>query len=885
MTVKKSLSLYRAKRDFTRTAEPSGDRAPEPGDYPRFVIQKHDATRLHYDLRLEVDGVFKSWAVTKGPSPDPHEKRLAVEVEDHPLAYGDFEGTIPKGEYGGGTVMLWDRGFWLPEGTAKPAQALRKGELKFTLAGSKLKGSWVLVRMRGDKFGGKRTNWLLIKHGDDHAGADLAAGDDDTSVASGRTMAQIASGKGRAPKPFIMGDAKAFEPDAVWNSRPRAAPATAVTSPRAKLARHAPKTRRAKASMPGFVPPQLCATATRPPSGDAWVHEIKLDGYRVQLRVESGRAVLRTRKGLDWTNRFAAIGEAAQGLSDSLIDGEVVALDHEGAPNFAALQVALSEGKSRDLVFFAFDLLFADGEDLRSLPLIERKRRLQAHLGKAGRSAEANIRYLEHLAQPGEAVLESAARLKLEGIVSKKAASPYRSGRNDNWVKTKCRLGHEVVIGGWSGSARTLRSLIVGVYDGDKLMHVGRVGTGFNGANTPEILRQLKENAASKSPFTGKDAPRKTTDTNWVRPDLVCEIEFAGWTGGGMVRQAAFKGLRFDKPAREVQAERPVAPPKADLVSVHASTPPAAMPQRARQTGSTVAGIAISKPEKELWPASGSEPAVTKLDLAAYLAEVGEPLVFYLKGRPCSLIRAPDGIDGERWFQRHVAVGMSDLITRVKVPGEKKAYIQIDSVEALVAMAQIAAVEFHPWNCAPGEPDVPGRLVFDLDPAEDVPFKRVVEAAREMRARLSAIGLESFCKTTGGKGLHVVTPIEVRARDKIGWDEAKMFAQAVCAAMAADAPDRFLINMAKKQREGRIYLDYLRNDRTATAVGVLSPRARPGATVSMPLTWSKVRGDLDPKRFTVRTAAKLLGRNDPWAGYAAAERPLVDAIKRLSSRR
>lgn len=875
---KQKLAAYQVKRDFEKTSEPSGRTKVRAAEHPRFVVQKHAATRLHYDLRLEHDGVFKSWAVTKGPSFDPADKRLAVEVEDHPLDYGDFEGTIPKGEYGGGTVMLWDRGFWMPEGTTDVDAALRKGDFKFVLAGEKLQGSWVLVRMRRDRDGGKRNNWLLIKHRDGfERGNGGSLPDDDRSVASGRSMAQIAAGKGRGPKPFMTGPGKAEDPSAIWHSdRSTGSKAPKRSSARLQSAA-SPRKRSADlvSEMPPFVAPQLSRSVSRAPQGDDWVHEIKFDGYRTQLRVEGGRATMRTRKGLDWTDKFQPIAEAARDLPDVIIDGEVVALDHAGRPDFGALQASLAEGRSHDLVYFAFDLLFAAGEDLRSLPLSERKERLQDVFGA---SDQAVIRYVEHLSGDGDAVLQSACRMNLEGIISKRLSAPYRSGRTDAWTRAKCRAGHEVVIGGWSGGPRALRSLIAGVYRGGHLVPVGRVGTGFNARNAKDLLQQLKALATGKSPFTGKDAPRKAPDLTWTKPVLVAEIEFAGWSSAGMIRQAAFKGLRDDKPAKEVRAERPVAPRDINLAT---PAPPPKSAARSKTGTGAVMGVTISKPDKELWPAEKESDAVTKLDLARYLEKVGPWMIAHLRGRPCSIIRAPDGIHGEAFFQRHAMPGVSHLVAQTTVEGDRKPYLQIDQVEGLIAMAQIAAVEFHPWNCAPHHPPVPGRLIFDLDPAPDVAFSAVIDAAQELRDRLERLGLVSFCKTTGGKGLHVVTPLKLKPGSDLGWTEAKAFSQGVCLAMAGDSPDRYLVTMSKKQRTGRIYLDYLRNDRLSTAVAPLSPRARPGAPVSMPVNWSQVRAGLDPGRFTTATAASLLARSKAWQDYCDSERPLEAAIRKL----
>jgi bifunctional non-homologous end joining protein LigD len=836
------LARYRARRNFETTAEPSGEAAASPSRRPRFVIQKHDATRLHFDLRLEVDGVFKSWAVTRGPSLDPADKRLAVEVEDHPLAYGDFEGTIPKGQYGGGTVQLWDRGYWAPENGENPVEALKRGELKFVMEGERMHGGWVLVRMGEEGRTSKRVNWLLIKHRDSAAlpGADGALASLDKSVASGRTMAAIAAGRGRAPAPFVT--LKPGKARQHWRSKD--------ADP-----------------MPPFVAPQLCRLVERPPEGAGWAHEIKFDGYRMQLRVEDGEARLRTRKGLDWTDRFAAIAKAAAKAPDGLIDGEVVALDEAGAPDFASLQAALAEGRTERLVFFAFDLLWAEGEDLRQLPLARRKARLAELLPKRS----ANLRLVEHFEAAGEAILNSACKLSLEGIVSKRLDAPYVSGRGDAWTKAKCRAGHEVVLGGWTTTAGRFRSLIAGVWRDEKLVHIGRIGTGFGKAKLAILAPQLKANAAESSPFSGAGAPKGGGGVHWLKPNLVAEIEYAGFTGDGTLRQASFKGLRQDKPASEVGAEAPAPPAKTALAEPTPARP-------ARKAGSNVVmGVTISHPDKVLWTPERGASAITKLDLARYLETVADWVMPHIEGRPCSIIRAPDGVSGEVFFQRHAMKGTSSLLELVSVSGDRQPYLEIDRKEGLAAVAQIGGVELHPWNCAPRRPDAAGRLVFDLDPAPDVGFPAVVAAAKTVRERLEILGLETFCKTTGGKGLHVVTPLA----DSCDWPTAKAFAREVCARIAAETPDAFTLNMAKAKRGGRIFLDYLRNDRMATAVAPLSPRARPGATVSMPLTWGQVTAGLSPARFTIGTVPGLLARAKPWAGYLDAARPLGPAIEKL----
>jgi bifunctional non-homologous end joining protein LigD len=770
--------------------------------------------------------------------------------------------------------------------------------------------------MRSDKFGGKRTNWLLIKHHDasSKAGGAEALLDEDRSVASGRSMEQIAAGTGKPPQPFMLATTKAGKADAVWIGKspedepPSRAPATPATSatratPKSARAAKAAKPVRAKLvmvrAMPKFIEPQLSKLVDRPPDQAGWAHEVKFDGYRAQIRIEKRRAVIRTRKGLDWTDRFSAIAKDAAELPDCIIDSEIVALDEHQLPKFAALQAALSEEKTDELVCYAFDLLFKAKEDLRTLPLSERKARLEKLL--SGQGPDSRIRYVAHLQSNAEAVLASACKMGLEGIISKQLSAPYFSGRGASWVKAKCRAGQEVVLGGWTTESGTVRSLLAGVNRDGRLEYVGRIGTGFGREAVKTLLPKLQKLTRETSPFSGANAPPKEKNVRWLKPSLLAEIEFEGWTGSGMIRQASFKGLREDKDAEDVVAESPAAPAvpatapaRAGAVAVKrerassrtASSSRAGSKAKAKSvpaaTGpAAVFGVTISHPDKALWPDAGDGKPVSKLDLAHYYEEVGEWMLPHLIGRPCSLVRAPNGIGGQQFFQRHAMPGMSELFDFVKVRGDKAEYVQIDRVEALAAVAQIGALELHPWNCAQNDPEVAGRLVFDLDPAPDVKFDAVIAAAIDIRERLEKLGLVCFCKTTGGKGLHVVTPL-LEGKKAVAWPVAKNFAHLVCAQMAQDSPTRYLDNMSKLKRSGRIFLDYLRNDRTATAVAVLSPRARDGATVSMPLEWKDLKKSLDPKTFTVRSAPNLLTKTKPWKSYSDGARSLTDAIKRAT---
>ncbi|MGH6870407.1 MAG: DNA ligase D, partial [Rhizomicrobium sp.] len=599
------------------------------------------------------------------------------------------------------------------------------------------------------------------------------------------------------------------------------------------------------------MPPELARIVATPPDSDLWVHEIKFDGYRMQMRVAGGKARLLTRRGLDWTARFPEIARAGNALPDCLLDGEIVALDRDGVADFAALQQALSEKKTAALIYFIFDVLHAEGRDLRGEPLRTRKHILERLLRDRAKGAH-RLRYVSHFASAGEAVLNAACRMHLEGVISKRLDAPYRSGRGDSWTKSKCRGGQEVVIGGWWGDTANLRSLLVGAYRDGRLVYMGRVGTGFDGGSAKALLAKLKPLRQAASPFA--DAPPRASGVNWVAPKLVAEVEFGTITQAGLLRQASFKGLREDKTARSVVPEpQPAAKTGGNM----------ARASKAKSTALTIEGVTISHPDKVLWPAAKPDPAFCKRDLAAHYEAFAERILLHVAGRPVSMVRAPDGIEGQKFFQRHA--NKQGIAGRpVNVKGEPEPYFAIDDAAGLIGMAQAAVLELHPWGCKRDAPDTPERVIFDLDPAPDVAFAQVIAGAKEIRARLEALGLTAFVKTTGGKGLHVTAAIKGAPRAPAAWPEVKDFARTLCQQAAADSPDAYTVTLAKKARAGKIFLDYLRNDRTATAVAPWSPRARPHAPIATPLEWTQVKKGLDPLAFTLRTAHALLKRKDPW---------------------
>jgi bifunctional non-homologous end joining protein LigD len=819
---KSPLKDYAGKRDFNRTAEPKPQRARKRPAKPaglQFVVQKHAARRTHYDLRLELDGVLKSWAVTRGPSLAVGDKRLAVRTEDHPMQYLDFEGNIPKGEYGGGAMIVWDRGRWTPDGD--PHRGLEKGHLQFVLEGARLKGRWHLVRIRPRQ--GERTDpWLLIKSEDEFArpvGAPEIVAEATTSYLSGLTTEELAA------KGELRADHAARV--AVARERTRALPdVTRVRGARKKL-------------LPAFLAPSLAQTAERPPSGAKWVHEIKHDGYRIQARVDGSAVKLLTRTGLDWTDRFASIAKAlgALGLSSALLDGEIVVEDSAGIAKFGLLQADLSSGRQDRFVYYLFDLLYAEGYDLTPATLLDRKALLQEIV--VGLPSSSPVRFSEHLAEDGPTMLEHACRLGLEGIVSKRVDMPYRSGRSEHWLKSKGVLRQEFIIIGYVPSTvapGSVGALLLGYHENGKLMYAGRVGTGYSHKQAKE-LREALETIAAPRPALGNALPAGAEKgVRWAAPQLVCDVEFHDWTADRLLRQSSFKGLREDKSPEEVVLET--------------------RPESA--TGAPeLTHVRLTHPERILWEG----PGITKQGLAEFYADIAEWILPHIAGRVLSLVRCPSGIGGQHFFAKHPWHGLDPAVRRVDV-GEKEPMLVVENLTGLLALVQASVVEIHPWGATADDLERPDRLIFDLDPDPGLPWSAVIAAALEVRERLARLGLESFVKTSGGKGLHVVLPIEPAA----DWGAAKEFTGALAAAMAKDSPDRYVATMSKRARQGRVFVDFFRNGRGSTAVGAYSTRALADATVSTPLDWSELSASVRADHFRIDNLRQRLAvlKADPW---------------------
>lgn len=906
-----SLKEYKRKRDFRKTPEPSG--AAGGADGQLFVVQAHAASRMHYDFRLQVGEVLKSWAVPKGPSNVPGDKRLAVEVEDHPLDYAGFEGVIPQGEYGGGTVMVWDTGTWTSL-DGDPSKGLRKGKLNFALAGERLKGEWTLTRMR-QRDDEDKHNWLLIKrHGEGAGKARDPLKRFPGSVKTGRRMAEIASAgdavwESNRSAQGKKAPAKTAKKTKTSKSPPKKPAATKARKAKAKP--RAPTRRKQKTSprraaidpsglaraqaraMPRTLQPQLATLVTAAPTGPGWLHEIKFDGYRLLCRKDGDAVTLLTRAGKDWTDRFGPIAEAIRELpvDTAVVDGEATILDAQGRSSFQALQGAIKLQKFDRLAFHAFDLLYCAGYDLREAPLVDRKELLRT-LVPAG--DEGVLRYSDHLVGEGREFHSQACALGLEGVIAKQADSPYRGERSRSWLKIKCQRRQEFVIVGWTppgGSRKHFGSLLLAAHDGaGRLIYTGRVGTGFTAQSLRSIAGLLKPLARRTSPTAVAPPRGDARGAHWVEPKLVGEVEFTEWTEDGRLRHPSFQGLREDKEATSVKIERPE-----PVETVESSGKPRtrrskrrdpAQPARGAAGGrkrsaaagagdgaDRVGGVTLSNPQRVLYPHQG----LTKLDLANYYAAVAAEILPHVVNRPLSTVRCPQGRAQKCFFQKHVGetLGPPVFPIRVREKSGTADYIGIDSLAGLLTLVQFGVLEIHPWGARKDDVEKPDWLTFDLDPGEKVGFAAVVAGAERLRELLGGLDLQSFVKTSGGKGLHIVVPLTRRA----GWDEAKGFAAGIAAQLAREEPERYVDNMSKAKRRGRIFVDYLRNGRGATSVAPYSTRAREGAPVSMPLAWGDLARLENAAQYTVtNTAAHLRKRrNDPWANFFRVRQQLTPA--------
>lgn len=891
-----ALELYRKKRNFGVTPEPKGKAIKRRSQELAFIIQKHRASHMHYDFRLELNGVLLSWAVPKGPSLDPAHKRLAMHVEDHPIEYGSFEGTIPPKQYGAGTVLLWDRGTWVPKGD--PEADYGKGRLKFELQGEKLHGGWMLVRSHGKNYDNDKA-WFLIKENDEHArrGEPLVIDALPDSVATGRSLEEIAA-----------------DPDRVWHSNKSVAENVKSGAVKKKKRRLdlAALEGAVKADMPDFFTPELATLVKEAPQGDEWVNEMKLDGYRMLCRIEDGKAQIMSRTGKEWTGNFPSVERCVARLpvDTAWLDGEVVVVEADGRTSFQALQNALTTDHAEKLHYFVFDLPYLNGYDLRRVPLLARKRVLETLL----ESAPPALRYSAHVQGSGQEFFRQACKLRLEGMIAKRAQSKYQSGRCRDWVKVKCSQRQEMVVGGYTdpeGTRSGFGALLLGVYEPDgTLRYSGKVGTGFNEATLNSLHKRLKA-LEIKSPAFG-NPPRgyEAKGAHWVRPELVAEIEFTEWTHDGTLRHPSFQGLREDKKARDVVRERPAdidavtdapaAKKKAGKSKSTASAaqtkkasratqsaapkkrvndtkaPPAAKSAKAaaNDNGAVVAGIRISNPSKILYPEAG----ITKHDLALYYEGVSEWILPHLHNRPLTLVRCPSGWEKSCFYQKHPDARVNEAIERVTVQEGKgpTLYMMANSTEALVALLQMGAIELHPFGSSAPKLTCPDRLVFDFDPADDISWETLVEAVHLLKTLLEELGLQTFIKTTGGKGLHVVVPI----KPSFEWDEIKAFTKAVAELMVRSFPDRFVATVTKSKRHGKIFVDYLRNADGATAIAPYSLRARANAPVATPIDWKELDRDIRRDHFNVRNVPQRLAKlkKDPWAGFFDVRQSITKAM-------